>query len=117
MTIDFEKGLILLIIISSLLFLKCMVLVKDWIKILLKNQESSVINESHATKTLKPNKELVKTIQFQPIFLFLSWKYILLWKNQAKNIHGLNIFDDEYLYTAYADDRTSYIKDKNSTKT
>ena len=89
----------------------------DWIKILLKNQESSVINGSHATKTLKPNMELVKTIQFQPIFSFLSWKYILLWQNQAKNIHGLNIFDDEYLYTAYADDRTSYIKDKNSTKT
>ena len=31
-----------------------------------------------------------------------------------KNIKGLNIFNHEFPYTAYADDTTFFLKDKNS---
>ena len=33
-----------------------------------------------------------------------------------KNTHGLNIFDHEYLYTAYADDTTFFLEDISSIK-
>ena len=33
-----------------------------------------------------------------------------------KNTHGLNIFDHEYLYRAYADDTTFFLEDISSTK-
>ena len=33
-----------------------------------------------------------------------------------KDVSGLNIFDHEFLYTAYADDTTFFVKDLNSAK-
>ena len=33
-----------------------------------------------------------------------------------KNIHGTNIFNDDFLYTAYADDKTFFLKDLDSIK-
>ena len=33
-----------------------------------------------------------------------------------KNIHGLSFFDHTFLYTAYADDTTFFLKDKKSVK-
>ena len=33
-----------------------------------------------------------------------------------KNIHGLSFFDHTFLYTAYADDTTLFLKDKKSVK-
>ena len=50
----------------------------DWIKILLNNQESCVINGGHTTKYLRSKEELVKGIQYQDIFLFLLWKFFSL---------------------------------------
>ena len=35
---------------------------------------------------------------------------------QNKNIHGLTFFDHTFLYTAYADDTTFFLKDKESVK-
>ena len=66
-----------------------------WIKVLLKNQESCVINGGHTTKYFKLERELLKGIQCQHIFLLLRWKYFSNEKSN-KNIHGLKIFDHEY---------------------
>ena len=33
-----------------------------------------------------------------------------------KDIHGLTFFDDTFLYTAYVDDTTFFLKDKESVK-
>ena len=35
---------------------------------------------------------------------------------QNKDIHGLTFFDHTFLYTAYADDTTFFLKDKESVK-
>ena len=35
---------------------------------------------------------------------------------QNKDIHGLSFFDHTFLYTAYVDDTTSFLKDKESVK-
>ena len=35
---------------------------------------------------------------------------------QNKDIHGLSFFDHTFLYTAYADDTTFFLKDKESVK-
>ena len=76
----------------------------DWIKILLKDKQSCVINDGHTIKRLK--KECVKGFQYQHIILFLHWKYFLLSLN--KNTHGLKIFDQEYLYTTYMVHKTFF---------
>ena len=64
------------------------------------------------TSVLK--KVRAKVIQFLRIFLFLCLEVLFLLVKANHNIRGLNIFQDTYLYTAYADDTTFVLKNKNS---
>jgi len=85
-----------------------------WVKILLKNQESCVINGGKTTKYFKLNRG---TRQGDPIsaylfILVLKTVFVLIKTNQ--NIKGLNIFDNIFLYSAYADDTTFFLKDEKS---
>ena len=57
-------------------------------------------------------KMQAKVIQFLCIFLFCVEVLFLLFKANYK-IWGLNIFQYTYLYTAYTDDATSFLKNKN----
>ena len=87
---------------------------KDWTEILLKNQESCVINGGHTTNYFKIERG---TRQEDPIsaylFILLLEIFFILIKTN-KNIHGLKIFDHAYLSTAYADDTTLFLKDISS---
>ena len=83
-----------------------------WVKILLKNQESCIINGGNTTKHFKLEKG---TRQGDPIsaylfILVLEKEYLSIKEN--KKIKGLNIFNHTFLYTAYADDITFFLKDK-----
>ena len=49
------------------------------------------------------------------LFIFLIEKVFTLIK-ENKDIHRLTFFDHIFLYTAYADDTTSFLKDKESVK-
>ena len=42
-----------------------------------------------------------------------SWSFDLCINKSNKNIKGLNIFDHEVLYTAYVDNTTFFLKDRN----
>ena len=85
-----------------------------WIQTLLKNQESCVINGCNTTKYFKLERG---TWQGDPIsaYLFiLVLEVVFMLMNQNKNIKGLNLFEHTFLYTAYADDTTFFLKDMKS---
>ena len=76
-------------------------------------QESCVRNGGITTKYFKLEKG---ARQGDPVsaYLFIRCLEILfmLIKNN-KNIKGIKIFENTFLYTAYADDDTLFLKDKN----
>ena len=78
----------------------------SWIKTILNNQESCIINGGKTTKYFKlkigarqgdPNLAYLFILVLETFFMFV--------KNNPK-VKGLNVFKHEFLYTAYADDTT-----------
>ena len=87
----------------------------SWVKILVKNQESCVLNTGTATDLL-PGRG---ARQGDPIsaYLFILVLEILFHLIRSKpEIKGLAIFDHCYLYSAYADDTTFFLQDTISIK-
>ena len=85
-----------------------------WINVLLNNQESCVINGGFTTQYFKLERG---TRQGDPIsaYLFvLVLEIVFLLIQENKKIHGLNIFNHTLLYTAYADDTTFFLSNKQS---
>ena len=109
LTIDIEKAFdsvnhyFLLAILEKYGFKKNFL---RWIETLLNNQESCIINGGITTHYFTLNKG---TCQGDPISVYL---FVLVLEavscviKSNKNIKGLNIFNHEVLYTAYADDTT-----------
>ena len=86
----------------------------QWSKILLKNQESCIINAGKTSKYFKLER---RTRQGDPIsaYLFiLVLEVVFLSIKQNKNIKGIELMQNEFLYTAYADDTTFFLKNKKS---
>ena len=86
------------------------------IKALLNNQESCIINGGFTTKYFKLDKG---TRQGDPISAYLFILVLEIVFNlikQNKDIHGLTFFYHTFLYTAYVDDTTFFLKDKESVK-
>lgn len=82
----------------------------------MKDSESCVIDGGHTTKYYSLQR---RAWQGNPIsaYLFIIALDILFALIFAKkDVPGLNIFDHEFLYTAYADDTTFFVKDLNSAK-
>ena len=85
-----------------------------WIKTLLINQELCILNGGKTTRYFKLERG---TRQGDPIsaylfILVLEITFILIRTNS--NIEGLNIFNHNFLYTAYAAYTTFFIKNINS---
>ena len=87
-----------------------------WIKLLLKNQESRIINWERTTNYFKLERG---TIQGGPLstYLFIIILKIAFIKIKRKpNFKSLNVCNNDFLYTAYTDDTTSFYKMKNLQK-
>ena len=85
-----------------------------WIKNLLQNQESCIVNGGTTTNYFKLGKG---TRQGDPIsaYLFLLvLEIVFLFSKEIKNINCLNMFDKTFLYKACADDTTFFLKDVKS---
>ena len=87
-----------------------------WIKVLLNNQQSCVINGGFTTPYFNLEKG---ARQGDPIsaYLFILALEVLfeLIKNNA-DIRGITIFNHVFLYTAFADDSTFFLNDLLSVK-
>ena len=85
-----------------------------WIKLLLKNQESCIINGGQTTNYFKLESG---TKQGDPLsaylfILVLEIAFIKIKRNP--NIKSLNFCNNDFLYTAYADDTTFYLQNEKS---
>ena len=84
----------------------------SWIKTILKNQESCIINGGKTTKYFKLERG---ARQGDPIsaylFILVLEIFFIFVKNNPK-VKG--IFQHELSYTAYADDTTFFLKDRSS---
>ena len=116
LTVDFEKPLDSLnhkFLIAVLKKYKFDEDFADRIKISLTNQESCVINGGHTTICLRGARQC-DPISAYLFVLALELFFILIKSN--KNIHGINIFNHDFLYTVYANDATLFLKDLDSIK-
>ena len=86
----------------------------NWIKTILKNQQSCIINGGKTAKYFKLEKG---ARQGDPIyaysFILVLQIFFIFVKNNPK-VKGLKIFRHEFLYIAYADDTTFFLKDRKS---
>ena len=87
-----------------------------WVKTLLNNQESYIINGGFITKYFKSDKG---TRQGDPIsanLFILVLEIVFNLIKQNRNTHGLTFFDHTSLCTANGNDTTFFLKDKESVK-
>ena len=85
-----------------------------WVKMLLKNQESCIINRGKNTKYFKLEKGTRQGVPISAYLFSLVLEIAFLSIKENKKIKGLNIFNHTFLYTAYTDDTTFFLKDKES---
>ena len=82
----------------------------------MRDQESCVINGGHTTTyfCLEYGARQGDPTLAYLFVLALELFFILIKSN--KNIHGINMFNQDFLYTAYADDTNFFLKDWDSMK-
>ena len=82
----------------------------DWIKILLTNQESCVVNGGHTTKYFPLERDARQGVPTS-IYLFgLALELFFISIKSNKNVHGINIFNHDFLCTAYVDDTAFFLE-------
>ena len=74
-----------------------------WIKALLENQESCVSKDGKTACYFKLVKGIAQGHLISAYFLFLVFEVAFTLIKTSNNIEGLNIFNHNFLYNAYAD--------------
>ena len=77
-------------------------------KILLRNQESCVINRGHTTIYFRLERGARQGDPILAYLFILALELFFILIKSNKNIHGINIFNHDFLYTAYADETTFF---------
>ena len=86
----------------------------SWIKTILNNQESCIINGGKSTKYFKLERGARQGDQISAhLFTLVLEIFFIFVKNNPK-VKGLNIFKHEFLYIADADDATFFLNDVKS---
>ena len=85
-----------------------------WIQILLRNQESCIINAVTTAKYLKLQKGTRQGCPISAYLFILVLEIAFIFNKENKNIKGINIFDNRFLYSVYANGRTFFLGDKDS---
>ena len=87
-----------------------------WIKILLNNQESCVINGGKTTKYFMLGRGARQGDSISAFLFILALEILFLLIKTKPEIVGLTIFHHCYLYSAHADETTFFLKDTISIK-
>ena len=86
----------------------------SWIKTILKNQESCIINGGKTTRYFKLEKGAREGDPISAYFSTLVLEIFFIFVKSNPKVKGLNIFKHKFLNTAYADDTTFFLKDRSS---
>ena len=87
-----------------------------WIKVLLSNQQSCIINGGYTTSYFNLEKGARRGDPISGYVFILALEVLCdLIKNNA-DIRGIAIFNHTFLYTAFADDLISFLNDLLSVK-
>ena len=117
LTIDIEKAFdsvdhaFLFAILDKLGFDKNFI---EWIKVLHKNQESTVMNGGSSTGFFPLSRGSRQGDPISAYLFILVMEVFFTMVRTNPKIKGLNIFDFKYLLTSYADDTTFFIENQNS---
>ena len=87
-----------------------------WVKMLLNDEESCDINGGKTTKYSMLGRGACQGDPISTILFILALEILFLLIKAKPDIEGLTIFDRCYLYSAYADDTTWFLKDTVSIK-
>ena len=88
----------------------------SWVKILLRNQKSCVLNGGTATKYFLLGRGARQGDPISAYLFVLALKILLQLITSKPEIKGLAIFNHCYFYSAYANDTTFFLQDTISIK-
>ena len=86
----------------------------QWVSILLKGQKSCIINGGKTSQYFKLERGTRQRDPISAYLFILALEIVFLILKRNKNIKGIELFQQEFLYTAYADDTTFFLKEENS---
>ena len=85
-----------------------------WIRIILRNQESCVINSGSTTSYFKLVRDARQGDPISAYLFILALEIVFIMLKENNRVKGIDIFDHTFLYTAYADDTTFFLRNKES---
>ena len=82
-----------------------------WIKILLNDQQSCVLNGGLTTQYLKLERGARQGDPISAYLFIIALEVLFVLIKNKGNIKGIDLYDHSFLFTAYADDSTFFLKD------
>ena len=88
----------------------------SWIKLLLNSQQSCVINGGNITPYFHLEKGARQDDPVSAYLFILALEVLFVFIKSNENIKGIEIFENIFLYTAYTDDSTFFLRNIPSVK-